>query len=86
MKKYNTIEEIVRQLEWCEFNDKMGHPLEKNTAFIALKLLKHPKKLSNDLSAVVSGSLLNKGQVDNIITPEEFEDARSKIRIGGNDC
>jgi hypothetical protein len=35
--EYESLKEIVAQLEKCKFKDELGHNIENNLAFIALK-------------------------------------------------
>lgn len=51
--RYNTIEEIIKQLEKCNFTDEHGHPLENCVAFTNLKAM-IPKK-QNRTVILISG-------------------------------
>ena len=37
MPEFNTLQQIVEQLELCGFKDEVGHELKMNKAFISLK-------------------------------------------------
>ena len=69
--KYPTILGSDRNISYTQFLEEMVTELQQIN--------------KNDLSGDVSRSLLNKGQVRHTVTPEDFEYARSRIKIGGND-
>ena len=45
MKRFETLQECIEQLEKCEFEDTIGHPLKNNVAFIQLKELSQVNNL-----------------------------------------